>query len=116
LPEPEFKEEFGGLAVYFYKDIYTEEHLRKMGLNERQIKAVMYAKEKGKITNKEYQKVTGIKERFATIELNELVNRGIFEKYGTTGRGTFYAVVKAQKTHRRRSKGAKDNQKDMRNK
>jgi len=99
LPEPEFKEEFGGFAVYFYKDIYTEENLRKLGLNERQIKAVKYAKGKGKITNKEYQEITGIKERFATIELNEIVNKGIFEKYGTTGRGTYYAVVKAQKAH-----------------
>jgi ATP-dependent DNA helicase RecG len=35
LTEPEFKEELGGFAVYFYKDIYTEDNLRKMGLNER---------------------------------------------------------------------------------
>jgi len=48
LPEPEFKEEMGGFSVYFRKDIYTEEYLRKLGLNERQIKAVMYVKEKGK--------------------------------------------------------------------
>ena len=113
LPEPEFKEEFGGFAVYFYKDIYTEENLKKMGLNERQIKAVKYTKEKGKITNKEYQEVTGVKERFATTELKELVNRGIFEKYGTTGKGVYYAIVKAQKAHERRTKGAKDNHKDI---
>jgi len=30
-----------------------------MGLNERQIKAVMYVKETGRITNKEYQKICG---------------------------------------------------------
>ncbi|GAB6274709.1 MAG: helix-turn-helix domain-containing protein [Peptococcaceae bacterium] len=116
LPEPEFKEGFGGFAVYFYKDIYTEENLKKMGLSERQIKAVKYTKEKGKITNKEYQEVTGIKERFATIELKELVNRGIFEKYGTTGKGVYYTIVKAQKAqkaHERRTKGAKDNHKDI---
>lgn len=45
LPEPEYKEELGGFSVYFYKDIYTEENLRKMGLNERQIKAVLYVKD-----------------------------------------------------------------------
>ena len=28
----------------FMKDIYTEEYLRNLGLNERQIKAVVYAK------------------------------------------------------------------------
>ena len=44
LPEPEFKEEFGGFSVCFYKDIYTEEKLRKMGLNDRQIKAIKYVK------------------------------------------------------------------------
>jgi len=41
LPEPEFKEEMGGFSVYFRKDIYTEEYLRSVGLNERQIKAVI---------------------------------------------------------------------------
>ncbi len=40
LPEPEFKEEMAGFLVRFYQDIYTEENLRKMGLNERQIKSV----------------------------------------------------------------------------
>jgi ATP-dependent DNA helicase RecG len=94
LPEPEYKEEFGGFSVYFYKDIYTEENLRKMGLNERQIRAVMYVKQKGKITNKEYQMINGIKERMATLELNQLVERGIFRRVGTTGKGTFYAIAK----------------------
>ena len=94
LPEPEYKEEFGGFSVYFYKDIYTEENLRKMGLNERQIRAVIYVKQKGKITNKEYQMINGIKERMATLELNQLVERGIFRRVGTTGKGTFYAIAK----------------------
>ncbi len=94
LPEPEYKEESGGFSVYFYKDIYAGENLRKMGLNERQIRAVMYVKEKGKITNKEYQMINGIKERMATVELNQLVEKGIFRRVGTTGKGTFYAIAK----------------------
>ena len=96
LPEPEFKEEFGGFSVYFYKDIYTEEYLRKQGLNERQIKAVKYIKEKGKITNKEYQDITGISKRTATDDLEELVNEGIFIKIGTRGQGTYYELKKAK--------------------
>ena len=55
----------------------------------------------GKITNKEYQKVTGIKERYATIELNDIVYRGILKKFSTTGRGTYYA-----ERRKRRTKGA----------
>ncbi len=52
LPELEFKEDFARFSGYFYKEIYTEYNLRKMGLNERQIKAVMHGKENGKITKK----------------------------------------------------------------
>lgn len=94
LPEPEFIEEFGGFSVYFYKDIYTEKNLTKMGLNERQIKAVKYVKEKGKITNKEYKKLTSVSKAMATIDLNNLVDKEIFKKLGTTGRGTEYILKK----------------------
>ena len=83
--------------VTFRKDIFTEEYLRKLDLNERQIKGIIYTKEKGKITNKEYQKLTGIKDRLATIELNDMVNKKALKKYGTTGRGTYYSLEKAQK-------------------
>lgn len=54
-------------------------------------------KEKVRITNKEYQELTGVKERLAAMELNVLVQRKIVKKYGTTGRGTYYAAVKGQK-------------------
>jgi len=94
LPEPEFKEEMGGFSVRFYKDIYTEEYLRKLGLNERQIKAVMYVKEKGKITNKEYQELCNISKPMATIDLRGLVEKGVFEKAGITGRGTEYILLR----------------------
>ena len=107
LPEPDFKEEFGGFSVYFHKDIYTEENLKNMGLSERQIKAVLYVKEKGKITNREYQKIANVKERLSTMELNDLVSKKILQKFGTTGRGTYYATLKAQKPQERRTKGAK---------
>ncbi|OQX56402.1 MAG: transcriptional regulator [Candidatus Cloacimonas sp. 4484_209] len=94
LPEPEFKEEMGGFSVYFRKDIYTEEYLRKMGLNERQIKAVMYVKEKGKITNREYQGITGISRQMATIDLKQLVEKGVLIKTGKAGAGIAYQLPK----------------------
>jgi ATP-dependent DNA helicase RecG len=94
LPEPEFKEEFGGFAVYFYKDIYTEENLRKMGLNERQIKAVMYVKERGKITNTEYQKLTGVSRQMTTIDLTGLVEKKILIRIGKAGKGIAYQLTK----------------------
>ena len=57
LQEPVF-EEYQGFRVIFRKNIYTEEYLRSLGLNKRQIGAVRYVKEKGKITNKEYRELT----------------------------------------------------------
>ena len=92
LLEPEFREEGAGFAVIFYKDIYTEENLRKMGLNERQIKAVMYVKEKGKIANKEYQETSITTKKTASRDLAGLVSIGLFKKQGTTGKGTFYVL------------------------
>jgi len=80
--------------VYFYKDIYTEENLRKMGLNQRQIKAVMYVKEKGKITNKKYQDITGISRQMATIDLKKLVEKEILVKTGKAGAGIAYQLTK----------------------
>ena len=47
------------------------------------------------------------KDELTTIELSYLVSKGVFDKYGTTGRGTYYAVAKAQKQHESSTKGAK---------
>ena len=92
VPIPEFKEVTGGFLVVFRKDIFTEEYLRKLDLNERQIRAVMYANEKGRITNAEYQQLTNISKPTATRDLNELTKKSIFEQIGTTGKGTFYKL------------------------
>ncbi|MBU4349648.1 putative DNA binding domain-containing protein [bacterium] len=91
LPEPEFKEEFGGISVYFRKDIYTEEYLRKFGLNERQIKAVMYVKERGRITNKEYQDINNVSNKTAYLELSNTAERAIFKVEGK-GKSTTYTL------------------------
>ena len=93
LPEPEFKEELGGFSVYFRKDIYTEDYLKKLNLNERQIKAVMYVKEKGKITNREYREMFSITDRTALNDLKNLCEKGILVRIGKTGRSTEYILA-----------------------
>ncbi|GHT18294.1 ATP-dependent DNA helicase [Bacteroidia bacterium] len=75
LPDPELTERDGGFLVTLFKNNLTEEQLKNLGLNERQIKAVLYVKEKGKITNKEYQEINKISNRTATYELKELVEK-----------------------------------------
>jgi ATP-dependent DNA helicase RecG len=104
LPEPDFVEEYGVMEVIFYKDKWNEENLKKMGLNERQIKAVMYVKEKGKITNEEYQRLAGVSKPTATRHLSQLVNLFLFEQIGITGKGTFY-LLKGSKTAQRAHNG-----------
>jgi len=94
LPEPDFKEENGVMTVTFYKDKLNKENLKKLGLNDRQIKAVMYVKENVRITNSEYQGLFEVSKRTATNDLNELVQKGPFDKTGTRGRGTFYEIKK----------------------
>jgi len=96
LPEPDFRSEKGRFEVIFYKDPYTEERLREMGLNERQVKAVLWVKEGGKITNKEYQELTGASKPTATRDLDTLVTLAILQKMGTTGRGTYYQLMDSQ--------------------
>ena len=76
----------------FRKDIYTQEYLREIGLNERQIKAVMYVKENDKIANQEYQVICETSNRKATRNLTELVSLKIFQQIGTTGKGTRYVL------------------------
>jgi len=92
LPEPDFIEEYGVMKVVFYKDKFTEENLKKLGISERQIKAVMYVKGKGKITNNEYQALNIISKKTATRDMNFLVEKGIFKKVGITGKGTEYVI------------------------
>jgi len=97
LPEPDFKEENGVMTVIFYKDRWNEENLRKIGLNERQIKAVMYVKENRKITNKEYQELNNVSKRTATRDFENLIKKDIIIQIGVTGRGTEYTLKRGHK-------------------
>ena len=95
LPEPEFGISGTSIFVRIRKDILTVDYLKQLGLNERQVKAVMYVKRKGKITNKEYQELYKVSKRTATNDLDGLMQRNIFEKVGTRGRGTSYTIKRA---------------------
>lgn len=89
LPEPELTERDGGFLVTLFKNNLTAEQLTKLGLNERQLKAVEYVKEKGKITNSEYQALNNISDRTASRDLENLVDLGVFAKEGQK-KGTIY--------------------------
>jgi len=92
LPEPKYYYEASDFWLEFRKDIYNEEYLQSLNLNIRQIKAVLFVKENGKITNSEYQKINGTSNRTATRDLTELVGKNIFESSGSKGAGSFYRL------------------------
>ncbi len=89
-PEPRFEINHG-FRVIFRKNIFTEEHLKSLGLNEKQIKVVICVKEKGEITNKEYREMTGLSDEGARIDINELIINGVLISKGR-GRNTYYVL------------------------
>ncbi|MEW5949545.1 MAG: ATP-binding protein [Thermodesulfobacteriota bacterium] len=98
LPEPDFTEENGVMSVTFYKDKWNPGNLQKVGLNERQMKAVMYIKENGKITNKDYKElIKNISRITATRDLSNLVEKGILKMVGTGKRQVHYILNESKK-------------------
>jgi ATP-dependent DNA helicase RecG len=91
LPEPEMQELDGGFSITLFKNTLTEEKLTKLGLNARQIKAVLFVKEKGKITNKEYQEINETSDRTALRDLENLIELNVFVKEGEK-KGTNYKL------------------------
>jgi ATP-dependent DNA helicase RecG len=93
LPAPVMEEQFGGFIVKLFKDNYSEEELQKLGLNARQIKAVQYVKEKGKITNSEYQEINEVSKPTATRDLSELTDTYKILKNSGIGAGSIYKLT-----------------------
>jgi ATP-dependent DNA helicase RecG len=92
LPEPEMKEEDGGFMLTIFKSTLNEEQLRKFGLNDRQINAVIYLKSNEVITNKTYQEINNIGKTIATLELSKLVEFNILTQPLSKGRGSKYTL------------------------
>ena len=78
--------------VEFRKNIFNESYLKSQGLNERQIKTVILLKEKGRITNKEYQELFAISRETASRDLAELTEKGMFENLGGKGAGSYFKL------------------------
>ena len=94
LPTPEFKNEGSDFWIIFKKDIFNKEYLENLKLNERQINAVLYMKEKGKISNKEYQTLNNCSRNTASNDLSELLEKDILISSGKRGAGSFYKLKK----------------------
>ena len=94
LPEPDFEQRGPHFVVTLWRDWLTAEVIATLNLNDRQQRALIHLKTAGRIGNTEYQTLLGVAKRTAHRDLTELVERGILEKVGTTGRGTAYVLRK----------------------
>ena len=92
IPEPVFTYDSSDISVEFRKDIYNEKHLQSLDLNVRQVKAVLYVKEKGRITNKEYQEINNTTDRTALRDLETLIQLNIIKRIGEK-KGAYYVLA-----------------------
>ncbi|MBX2942714.1 MAG: putative DNA binding domain-containing protein [Cyclobacteriaceae bacterium] len=93
LPVPVYENSMSGFWAVFRKDIYHKEYLQELGLNDRQVKAVLYVKEKGRISNKEYQELVNVARRTATRDLTELTEKRILKSSDMKGSGSYYIIA-----------------------
>ncbi|GEM_PF-94691 len=92
-PAPEVDYSSLGFSLVLRNDPYTRERLDSLGLNERQIAAIIYLRRKGSISNQEYQQLNSAKKATATRDLKAMVQIGILRKEGTTGPGVRYSLT-----------------------
>ena len=94
MPPPEFSSMPLGFILTMRKDMLNESSLREMGLNDRQVLAVKWIKEKGSITSSECRTLTGVSVATALRDLRALVDSGILEKGGASKKKTQYILQK----------------------
>jgi hypothetical protein len=94
IPEPIFKYDSSDISIEFRKDIYNEKHLKTLNLSDRQVKAILFVKDKGKITNSDYQTLNDVSKATATRDLTELTEtHKILKRPGDIGVGTNYILI-----------------------
>jgi ATP-dependent DNA helicase RecG len=92
LPEPQFEQRSGSFVITLWRDWLTENTIKQLDLNERQRQAVLVIKANGRLNNMDYQKAFGVSKPTASRDLEDMVRKGILEKIGITGKGTYYLL------------------------
>lgn len=93
LPEPNLQEIDGGFLVEIFKKSTNEPIAIKLNLNERQLNAVEYLKNKIIITNSIYQKINNVSKSTVTRDISDLLNKGVLIKTGTKGLSAKYKLA-----------------------
>ncbi|MHB8793318.1 MAG: ATP-binding protein [Thermoleophilia bacterium] len=94
LPEPDFEQRGGEFVVTSWRDWLTDKVLAELQINERQKAVIAHLKVSGHISNQEYQSLLSVAKRTAHRDLADLFDKGVIERIGTTGKGTYYVLGK----------------------
>ena len=93
LPEPNFTQRGGEFTITLWRDWLTAEAMAGFLLNDRQLKGLACLRVEGRLTSGRYQELTGISRQAASRDLEDMVKKGILNRYGDR-RGTFYGKAK----------------------
>jgi ATP-dependent DNA helicase RecG len=93
LPEPNYELRTGSFVLTLWRDWLTAEVMAGFHLNERQLKGLACLRAEGRLTSGRYQELTGISRQTASRDLEDMVKKGILNRYGDR-RGTFYGKAK----------------------
>jgi predicted HTH transcriptional regulator len=94
LPEPEFAQSGGEFVVTLWRDWLTDAVMKDLGINARQKIAIKIVKETSRVNSTDYSTLAEISRQTAFRDLNDLVHKGVLEKQGVTGKGTYYTLRK----------------------
>jgi ATP-dependent DNA helicase RecG len=86
------EEDGGGFIVRLFKDRYSSEELKRLGLSDRQVDAVLFFKQKGYVTTAEYMSRYDIAERTARNDLNGLIDNKVLVREGETNTAKYVFV------------------------
>jgi ATP-dependent DNA helicase RecG len=107
LPEVEFIEEKRSFRVIFRQDSLTQTKLEALGLNGRQVLAMLFLKHNPWLDNTVYQNLSKASKRTASRDLLDLLERGLIERVGE-GRAVTYRLERnGPKRGQTGQKGAK---------
>jgi ATP-dependent DNA helicase RecG len=98
LPEPEFRGEGERFVTVVWRDWLTNPVMDELGLNDRQKAAMTVLRRDRKITNSEYQSVTGTSRATAKRDIEDLVAKGVLVLCGR-GRGAHYETPRKRLTN-----------------
>ena len=93
LPEPDYEIRQGSFVLTLWKDWLTVEAIKNLKLNDRQTKAFPAIRQRGFISNSDYQDLIHTTRSSAKRDLEDLVKKGVVVPTGK-GRGASYTIAK----------------------